>query len=84
MDDFLDRLCDLLDVGRDRVPVQEVLDLARDAAHGVERPAAPVTTFVAGLAAGLRGGSAEEVGRALRTASDLAVGWSPGGSAGAS
>lgn len=29
-----------------------MLDLARDVAHGVERPAAPVTTFLAGLAAG--------------------------------
>jgi len=34
------------------VPV--VLDLARDAAHGVARPAAPVTTFLAGVAIGAR------------------------------
>jgi hypothetical protein len=33
------------DVGR-------VLDLARDAAHGVARPAAPLTTFLAGIAVG--------------------------------
>jgi hypothetical protein len=29
-----------------------VLDLARDVAHGVTRPAAPVTAFLLGLAAG--------------------------------
>jgi hypothetical protein len=29
-----------------------VLDLARDVAHGVARPAAPVTAFLVGLAAG--------------------------------
>lgn len=29
-----------------------VLDLARDVAHGVARPAAPVTAFLLGLAAG--------------------------------
>jgi hypothetical protein len=29
-----------------------VLDLARDAAHGVARPAAPLTTYLAGLAVG--------------------------------
>jgi hypothetical protein len=41
--------------------VDAVLDLARDAAHGVARPAAPLTTFLAGYAAGLRGGSVEDV-----------------------
>ena len=34
---------------------QQVLDLARDAAHGVARPAAPITTFLAGVAAGRAG-----------------------------
>ena len=29
-----------------------LLDLARDAAHGVERPAAPLTTFLVGVAVG--------------------------------
>jgi hypothetical protein len=29
-----------------------VLDLARDVAHGVARPAAPLTAFLVGLAAG--------------------------------
>jgi hypothetical protein len=37
------------DVGELR-PV--LLDLARDAAHNVMRPAAPMTTFLVGLAAG--------------------------------
>jgi len=32
--------------------VRTVLDLARDAAHQVERPAAPLTTFLLGLAVG--------------------------------
>jgi hypothetical protein len=32
--------------------VKVILDIARDAAHGVERPAAPVTTFLLGYAAG--------------------------------
>jgi hypothetical protein len=38
-----------------------VLDLARDVAHGVARPAAPLTTFLVGLAAGRAGGSPEDV-----------------------
>lgn len=33
------------------VDVAAVLDLARVAAHGVARPAAPLTTFIAGIAA---------------------------------
>lgn len=33
-----------------------VLDLAREAAHGVARPAAPLTTFLAGYALGAAGG----------------------------
>jgi len=32
--------------------VRLLLDLARDAAHAIERPAAPVTTYLLGLAAG--------------------------------
>jgi len=33
------------------VDIARVLDLARDVAHGVARPAAPVTAYIAGLAA---------------------------------
>ncbi|HEY8827406.1 MAG TPA: DUF6457 domain-containing protein [Jatrophihabitantaceae bacterium] len=50
-----------------------VLDLARDAAHGIARPAAPLTTFLVGLAAGLGGGSADAVRQATATAQRLAV-----------
>jgi Domain of unknown function (DUF6457) len=45
--------------------VRVVLDLARDAAHQVERPAAPVTSFLLGLAVG-RGGSMSEGAERLR------------------
>jgi len=38
-----------------------LLDVARDAAHSVARPAAPLTTFLVGYAAGLRGGGAAVV-----------------------
>jgi hypothetical protein len=36
----------------DRETVGAVLDLARDVAHGVARPAAPVAAFLAGAALG--------------------------------
>ena len=40
----------------DNAQVHVLLDLARDAAHGVARPAAPLTTFLVGVAVG-RGAS---------------------------
>lgn len=55
-----------LDLPADAVPVTLLLDLARDAAHGVARPAAPLTTFLAGLAAGRAGGSAADVENSVR------------------
>lgn len=50
-----------------------LLDVARDAAHGIARPAAPLTTFLVGLAAGMRGGGAEAVRTAAGTAQRLAI-----------
>ncbi|MFG2181279.1 NTP transferase domain-containing protein [Streptomyces abikoensis] len=52
-----------------------LLDLARDAAHGVARPAAPLTTFLVGYAAALRGGGPEAVAEAARVAGALAERW---------
>ena len=43
-----------------RVDIAGVLDLARLAAHKVARPAAPLTTFLAGVALA-RGASLEQV-----------------------
>ena len=40
------------DVELDHQAVKVLLDLARDAAHGVERVAAPLTTFLVGVAVG--------------------------------
>lgn len=44
------------DIPMDADAMHIVLDLARDAAHEVERPAAPLTTFLVGVAVG-RGAS---------------------------
>ncbi|MEY9210710.1 molybdopterin-guanine dinucleotide biosynthesis protein [Thermobifida halotolerans] len=58
----------------DRKDVDRVLDLARDAAHSVARPAAPLTTYLLGIAVG-RGADPETAARAL---SRLAQTWSEG------
>ncbi|MGW9412930.1 DUF6457 domain-containing protein [Arthrobacter cupressi] len=42
-----------------QIDIDGVLSLAGVAAHSVVRPAAPLTTFVAGLAAGLAAGSGQ-------------------------
>ncbi|MGH8993519.1 MAG: DUF6457 domain-containing protein [Acidimicrobiia bacterium] len=42
-----------------------LLNLARDAAHGVARPAAPLATFAAGLALGRNGGGLDELAAAV-------------------
>jgi hypothetical protein len=47
--------------------VSALLDLARDAAHGVTRPAAPLTAYIAGVAVG-SGRTLEDVARELRVA----------------
>jgi Domain of unknown function (DUF6457) len=52
-----------------------VLDLARDVAHGVARPAAPLTTYLVGLAAG-RSPDVEVAARdAVRRVTALAENW---------
>ncbi|MGP8300574.1 DUF6457 domain-containing protein [Streptomyces inhibens] len=43
------------------VDTAALLDLARDAAHGVARPAAPLTTFLIGYAAGRQGRDVKEL-----------------------
>ena len=50
----------------DAVDVGLVLDLARDVAHGVARPAAPVTAYLLGLAVG-RGADPVEAAELLRS-----------------
>ncbi|WP_030259293.1 NTP transferase domain-containing protein, partial [Streptomyces violens] len=45
------------------VDTADLLDLARDAAHGVARPAAPLTTFLVGYAAAQQGLDVAEVSR---------------------
>ncbi|GGM09074.1 DUF6457 domain-containing protein [Promicromonospora citrea] len=62
------------------VDVRAVLDLARDAAHAVERPAAPVTTYAVGYADGLAaagglGAAASGDPDAATRASGLAERW---------
>lgn len=76
---WVDALASDLDLDPEVVDIGAILDLARDAAHGIERPAAPLTTFVAGYVAGLAAhdGSGRTVQDVLDRAAELALAWTP-------
>lgn len=57
-----------------------ILDLARDVAHAVTRPAAPLTAFLVGLAAGRAGGGPEQIRATVEKAAALANGYTADGS----
>jgi hypothetical protein len=71
LDDWTAAACAELGIDPASVDVRQILDLARDAAHQVDRPAAPVTAFVLGLAVG-GGMGADEAAARLRA---LAEAW---------
>lgn len=52
-----------------------VLDLAADAAHGVMRPAAPLTTFLVGVAIGQAEGDPDRVAEVLERVRVAIAGW---------
>ena len=74
LDEWISAVKDELGIDLD-VDTGVLLDLARDAAHGVARPAAPLTTFLVGYAAALAGGGPEAVAEASRKAAALALRW---------
>jgi hypothetical protein len=72
--DWIDELCDALDIEAE-VDEGLILDLARDVAHGVEKAAAPITTFLLGYAAALHGADPDRVEELAGRASALAETW---------
>ena len=73
LNDWVAAMAAELDLDELDVDVQQVLDLAGDAAHAVTRLAAPLTTFIAGYAAGRAGGTADDVREAIDAASAMCV-----------
>jgi len=71
LDDWTDALCAELGLDPGDVDQQTVLNLARVAAHSVDRPAAPLTTYLLGLAVG-RGQPLAETADRLK---QVARGW---------
>jgi hypothetical protein len=52
LDDWVAAAVRELGLAPAKVPTTEILDLAKDVAHGVVRPGAPVTAYLLGLAVG--------------------------------
>lgn len=71
LEEWIEAACLELGLGRGEVDRDLVLDLARDVAHGVARPGAPLTAFLLGLAVG-RGADAREAAARLTA---MAEGW---------
>ncbi|MEA2499698.1 MAG: hypothetical protein QOH26_2103, partial [Actinomycetota bacterium] len=68
-DEWLNELATALGVEAD-MDETELLDVARVVAHGVERRAAPLTTFLIGLAAGRTGAQVGELCAKTTTAAE--------------
>jgi len=67
LDEWTERVCAALGVPVGEVDQRLVLDVARDVAHGVTRPAAPVTAYLLGMAVG-RGAAPADAARTIADA----------------
>ena len=71
LDTWIAAACDELGLAPAEVDAKAVLDVARDVAHNVVRPGAPVTAYLMGLAVG-RGADPADVAARL---SSRALDW---------
>jgi hypothetical protein len=70
LDRWVAAVCAELGIDPAAVDVRQVLDLARDVAHQVDRPAAPVTAYLLGLAVGAGRPAGEAAARLTAMAAD--------------
>lgn len=75
LDAWAAALRERFDLADEDLPIGLILDLARDVAVGVARPAAPFSAFAAGLVAGRAGGTPDQVREAVAAISTLAADW---------
>jgi Domain of unknown function (DUF6457) len=71
LDTWIAAACAELGLRPDDIKAKPILDLARDVAHHVIRPGAPVSAYIMGVAVG-RGADPSDVAARL---SALALGW---------
>lgn len=78
LDEWTRLACAELGLEPGTVDTRAVLDLARDVAHGVARPAAPLTAYLLGVAVGQGRPAAETCARLA----ELAAAWDGAGEGG--
>ena len=61
LEEFIRTTCRALGIDPANVDQDLILELTKDVAHNVVRPAAPIAAFIVGLAAGRAGGDADAV-----------------------
>ena len=71
LEDWAEVVCLEFDVPAGSVDARVILDLARDVAHRVDRPAAPLTAYLLGLAVA----QGHPLDAAAARISELAAGW---------
>jgi molybdopterin-guanine dinucleotide biosynthesis protein A len=72
---WVEHLCATLGVEASVVDIRALLDATREVAHHVDRPAAPVSAFVIGVAAAREGATPEAVRAACERAAAAARAW---------
>ncbi len=75
IEQWAEGLASELDLDIEQLDVQALLDVARDAAHSVVRPAAPLATFLVGYAAGRRAAAGNDIERECEIATQVALNW---------
>jgi Domain of unknown function (DUF6457) len=83
LDRWVVAVADALDVSADALDRDLVLDLTRDVAHTVARPAVPLTTFLMGCAVVARGGDRAALDDVATTVAALTAAWDPQAPSGA-
>ena len=68
LEEWTKAVCTDLSLESTVVDVTTVLDMARDVAHGVDRPAAPLTAYLVGVAVGRGAAPAEAAERIAKLA----------------
>lgn len=73
LEDWVAKLLAAFELDETRVNIDKVLSLAGVVAHGIVRPAAPLTTYLAGYAAGRAVGSGQATEEHAMEAADALV-----------
>lgn len=75
LDEWLTAAAQELDLDASEISIGALLNLARDVAHDVARPAAPLTTFLLGIAVGRASDDPEAFTRFAARLTERAARW---------